>query len=241
MSLSVFRRPMGYEALFRNGLSEESRTMTVWDYVTRLSYIRDPSTIRARVMDRFGCAPDVEWIANHLQRRQLRIPPASSADFDEADGHHFQVRGLLREPAPAPLPKTDDTRRRINAEDKARIARVTAERREKALASTLASKDALRLIEVIANERLLTLDDLRGRRRDRTAVNARNMAASVLRARGNVVERIGKWLGRDHSTVLYGIGQFAKLAAADPVWMERFRRYAPDGATPPVPGGRSAR
>lgn len=62
-------------------------------------------------------------------------------------------------------------------------------------------------------------------------VRTRYAVFAALEQRGASSGQIGRWMNRDHSTVLHGIKRAKEWAAQDPVYAERIRRLA--NYTPP--------
>ncbi|OXE37461.1 MAG: hypothetical protein CGW95_01550 [Phenylobacterium zucineum] len=62
--------------------------------------------------------------------------------------------------------------------------------------------------------------------RHKRVVRARNAVFAALSRRGSSSGQIGRWMHRDHSTVLHGIRRADEWAAEDPVYAERIRRLA---------------
>ncbi len=90
------------------------------------------------------------------------------------------------------------------------------------------------VLTAIAAERGLLADDLIGRSLVRYVVAARQLAMAVLVARGNSRMQVARWLGRDHTTVIYALECFAARTAqpAGAAALAEFRRYAPAGVEP---------
>lgn len=61
------------------------------------------------------------------------------------------------------------------------------------------------IVERIAGRHFLTVATIMGNRRDRMASRARNEIYAELNAQGLGLMQIGRLLGRDHSSVFYGI------------------------------------
>lgn len=62
--------------------------------------------------------------------------------------------------------------------------------------------------EAAAAEAGLTLNEIRGPRRDRVAYRARQVAYAACRDAGFTLSQIGKFANRDHTTVLNGLQRY---------------------------------
>lgn len=81
----------------------------------------------------------------------------------------------------------------------------------------------LEIIAAVAREFGLTANDLMGEHRCRMAAAPRFTAMHVLVARGASRAAVGRWLNRDHSTVINGLARFA--ATATPRMREIAAKY----------------
>jgi chromosomal replication initiation ATPase DnaA len=66
------------------------------------------------------------------------------------------------------------------------------------------------LIRKIANENFISVETLRGRSRDRFVFEIRKVIAQELYDRGLSITRIGKYLNRDHTTILSMMGHLSR-------------------------------
>lgn len=80
-------------------------------------------------------------------------------------------------------------------------------------AARVVSARARDVIAEVAREHEVTPEQVMGRSVHRHVVRARWAAMARLREAGLSYPRIGRILGRDHSTVMYGIRRHAGLAA----------------------------
>ena len=96
-----------------------------------------------------------------------------------------------------------------------RIAGRKAPRPSAARAAETASAACLGILTEIAKKHGVTLTELRGNQRSRQQVLARHEAMYRLRAETPMsLLAIGERLGRDHSSVIYGIAQHQSRLAA---------------------------
>lgn len=188
-------------------LGGKKRTRVNYDYsalayATYLArYMRDPSTIRARTIDHFGYAPSREKIVSLIAQAQAEndddLTEHYTGDRDnvEDDGRPFKVRAIPMpesEPSkPAPIIVHTDFGRPVEI---------------------VTSSDIIAAIAVDMN---VGLKDLLGGTRFKPIVLARRTAAYVLHKRGNSYPLVGKWLGIDHSSVVYAVRQFEARATAE--------------------------
>lgn len=66
------------------------------------------------------------------------------------------------------------------------------------------------LIRRIANERYISIETLRGRSRDRFVYQTRKDIAQELYDRGLSIAQIGRYLNRDHTTILNMMGRLSR-------------------------------
>lgn len=69
----------------------------------------------------------------------------------------------------------------------------------------------MEILERIAVDFGATAHEILGGRRHRNLVAARMCVAYELREKGYTLQQIGRWLKRDHSTVLYGIRKVDRM------------------------------
>lgn len=66
------------------------------------------------------------------------------------------------------------------------------------------------LIRKIANDNYISIETLRGRSRDRFVFGIRKVIAQELYDRGLSITQIGRYLNRDHTTILSMMGRTSK-------------------------------
>ena len=66
------------------------------------------------------------------------------------------------------------------------------------------------LIRRMANERYISIETLRGRSRDRFVYQTRKDIAQELYDRGLSIAQIGRYLNRDHTTILNMMGRLSR-------------------------------
>lgn len=182
-------------------------------YAQRLaSYIRDPSTIRARTMDEYGRAPSIEDIKLFQARagkvaEVVRYAAECNSPAENEDPGLWATPGLVRLAA---------ERRAIQqrAQMTQAAARLDQAREVPATRNVATARDVLRLI---AQAHGLTSADVTGSCRLRTVVPVRHMAAWILVHRGRLSRtQIGRLLGgRDHSTVINSVKVFEATATPE--------------------------
>lgn len=168
-------------------------------------YINSPSTIRARVLDRFGHAPSIEDCRRLREARQ-----ADRADYRRhwdnlghraLDQRDFQVKTFVQKSSLTPAQ-----------------TRITSEVHEELPVSAPVKTPSpailpTEIIAAIARDFDLIASDITGPSRKRYIVKARQTAAHVLRERGNSFPNIGTRLGgRDHTTILHACTIFRESA-----------------------------
>jgi hypothetical protein len=84
------------------------------------------------------------------------------------------------------------------------------------------------LIAAIATDFGFTLAQVLSEVRKRPLARCRQTVYAILVARGNSRNQAAKWMGRDHSTVIFGVDNFPANAAHDPHMMRVFRAYTTD-------------
>lgn len=146
-------------------------------------YIRDASTVRVRVMERFGKAPDRAKIEQMIARHR---------------GNRDHLRQMLGD-AIAPSRIAD----RID------VSSVSPAIEPGEFSPNPDYQTPREVVSDVARYFRLSLADLTGRGQFQHLVNARQVAAVVLRQRGMSSGAIGRVLGgRDHSTVLNLLRKF---------------------------------
>ncbi len=178
-------------------------------YARRLaSYIASPTKIEALTRMEFGRAPSLRWIANERYLIEQRRKPMNTyyKDNPAHDGHDFVVRSLLpplrppvaRKPS-AKLPKKVVLRPRLPAPTD--------------------------LISAVASEFDYSLADIMGKGRSRALARCRQTIYSILRFQGFSYNQIALWMGRDHSTVIYGCDHFDDYSQQHPLMREVFDKF----------------
>lgn len=92
------------------------------------------------------------------------------------------------------------------------------------------------IIRAAARTSCMTVEYLRGAKRNRRVMRVRFALYWVLRERGASFAQIGMWMNRDHSTVIYGQRKAAHLVARDPAFRafcQQLRDMQPEKVTLP--------
>lgn len=71
------------------------------------------------------------------------------------------------------------------------------------------------IAERVARIHELTVEELRGHRIDRGTAHARQQAMAEMRAAGKTYPAIGKFFGRDHTTVMWAAKRHRERAGRD--------------------------
>lgn len=188
-------------------------------YAQRLcKYITNPSTVRVRVLERFGEAPTLDLIrayrSNWLEEVQARSSPFylnrddGLDDYDDDDWNH--------------LTPTDEEIGRAAVADEAVVISLPPIR-DRARKITFTE-----VIDACAESCGVSHGELIGSSRERIYVEPRNLCAAVLRARGNSLPNIGKYLGgRDHTTIRNCLKAFFARDIRTPEIEDAWMRHAP--------------
>lgn len=179
------------------------------------TYIKDPSTIRAHVLNEYGRCPSLDYIKAEIAKhnRPLRQDVGEPTD---ADGVNYTPQGFERQkkekkrewvpPPPTIMPwpkwfKPHGTRMPVSM-----------------------------IIKGVAFDFCVTPEQLISTTRSSSLVAARSVIARILRDRGHSFPVVGRLLGgRDHSTIMNSIRMFDIYAERDPRVKEAYRRYC-DGS-----------
>lgn len=185
----------------------DAEATTPETYARQISYISNPSTIRARTMEEFGRAPSLDRI-KEIQAERSSSPVDD--EWDDDDGLDFQVKGLIKAVKPHRTTLATLT-----------VAPIIAPQYTGHVGRT-----ANEVIDDIAARMGLTRNDILGSRKPAVFVHARRLIASILRARGNSYPKIGQWMGgRDHSTVINLHLKFHETVKAVPGTFTIYEEY----------------
>lgn len=171
-----------------------------------IRYIADPSTVRAYLMGEFGRSPPIDRIRNMRDEYVAQIEIR-------------RVPYLVEEPAEKirPAPAVVETP----------AVNVEALKEERAHIHRLHIHSAAEVIVSGAVHFGLTASDITGARKTGGIVRARNLIAMVLFARGNSYSSIGRFIKRDHSTVIHAANMFFARDIHEPVSAEAWAKMAP--------------
>jgi hypothetical protein len=183
-------------------------------YAQRLaSYICDPSTIRARTLDAFGKAPTLEQ-CRALREKAARVTvkpaprpfpcghshdPANVVEYSDGKEKCLTCYNARLQ---AEQEKVRDRKARM-----AEQARIAAKRAKEA--ARRADIDPVKgyglpseIMEAVASAFGITLGELRGEARAKLYINARTVAARLLKDNGASYPMIGRRMNRDHSSIV---------------------------------------
>lgn len=182
---------------------------TAKEYARQLAkYIKDPSTIRARVVEyysqRVPSLDDIKRIQRDMSvTKRVKNPKGKEYQVKETDGDHFAVRGLVKEPVFAGQPVATNITRQPVPSVATPAAKMWPNWYEPPPRSNSYAMPQHRLLASVAMKHSTTIDDICSRDRRMEKVDARRVVAVVLKARGWSYPRIGRLLGgRDHSTIM---------------------------------------
>jgi len=211
------------------------------------SYLADPSTIRARVKDEFGRAPSVDIIrkiredvtkTKRVEGYALcdsRYSPLFKCGHEEtADNIVTDINGYDRCRACEEAKYQAMQRREAvrQARIRAQVAKENAEREAKRVQikpvlDRLISKPATdrprigtELIHQAAKFFGITFEDIVGKDRHQIFVDARFVVALIMRERGLSLPQIGRFMGRDHSTIKNLTDKAAVRIARNPAMLK---------------------
>jgi hypothetical protein len=181
------------------GVRQLHVTASYVDYARELArYISCPSTVRVRTLEQFGQAPSLERIRvmrdNHSAVRAAFRREAETIAPDERDHEDFRVASFV----PRPMKRVEPGRELFIAPDPVEPGTVPSSGPE--------------IIAAIARAMSFTVAEILGPRRARPVMRARATCSYVLRERGNSYTVIGRWMNRDHSTIINACRQFEALA-----------------------------
>ncbi len=211
--MTAFRQAYigGKEWFSQSGLPEDQMG-TPQVYARRLSrYIADPSTVRVRTLDQFGKAPTLAVIRD-MRQRWLKLVEQRATEQDIFD----------RPVPPQPVLKL------VEAEVPEAPTPAPAPNPTPVAARSFLLRTAADVIDACADVCDVTHGEIVGTMRLKEIVRARNLAAAVLRARGNSLPKVGALLGgRDHSTVVNAIDRFFVRDIREPAVGAAWKALAP--------------
>lgn len=164
-------------------------------------YIKDPSTILARVRDYYDTRiPTLETV-KRFQREanpkpRVSVPKGKEYRERESDGEDFAVKGLVKPPKVRKA-------RRSAVQFMPRKDPWPSWYKPPAPRSIQYMLPQQALLASVARYHDVSVDDIMGGDRHAAFVDARRIIAAVLMARGWSYPRVGKFIGRrDHSTII---------------------------------------
>lgn len=210
-------------------------------------YISDPSTVRARVADEYGRAPSVDIIRKIREELtkikrvegfslcESRYTPLFKCGHEEsADNIVTDMNGYDR--CRACEEAKYEAMQRREAVRQARVRAQMAKERAEREAKRIQIKPVLdRLIKKPASDRprvgtelinqvaaffKLTFDDIVGKDRSRLFIDARCVVALIMRERGLSYPQIGRFMKRDHSTIINLVEKADERIARNPLMLK---------------------
>lgn len=191
------------------GMSEISvGKESVWAYTRSLLYLSSPSTIRARVRDEYGRAPSLEQIrtlkAEYETTRRAFKENNEALGGEPEDRHHFRVGRVEL----WPFEKNDKPREKKSLSRLIQLAAKDDAERQKMPDVPVPPRIHSETIAAVAKCFRVTAADITGRSRKGHIMAARKTAIYILCQRGASLPQVGRWINRDHSSILYLIRQF---------------------------------
>lgn len=186
-----------------SGLDEAKIGKGPTSYAQQLArYISDPSTIRARTLREWGQSPTMHAIQDFITawkaERAAFKAEAESLGQHESDEADFTVR---------PWASVTSFNRAVQKEKLAAAKFVITD-----FTPPAPRFGPSEITAGIAKIMKCTVEDIRGDSKNRMFVKVRQVVCYVLRQRGFSFNQIGKWLNRDHSTIMYSVERFEKTA-----------------------------
>jgi hypothetical protein len=180
----------------------------ILSHVERLAYLGTVDKVMAALANEYGRdrpLPSAAHIRSRIELAKMvpqRRDMAEDRNWPADDGGYFRVKGLVTLDTPQP--------KFIEPEP---LPVVVSEAVPTPVLRWMSPRE---IIAAIASDYGVTAADITGRCRRREYTFPRFAAAHVLRARGNSLPQVGKFLGgRDHSTILHACEQFANRATGN--------------------------
>jgi hypothetical protein len=222
-----------YDFFARSGFDVIPEEPGHWGYAKRLSrYITDASTVRVRTIEQFGIAPPleqiremrVEWLATIKRRGDAIGTYGTTRERRRAEEKAQRDRAAA---ALKPSPKN------VVAKPAQQPSLIVAKLTEAPAIRTFTPepmKTGVEVIEACAKGFGIEMSQLIGPSRKPTLVRVRNLATAVLRARGSSLPNIGRFTGREHTTVLHSLRTFFSRDILDDRYLQAWIALAPDAA-----------
>lgn len=208
-------------------------------------YISDPSTIRARVMREYGRAPSLDECRKIRERIAGKKDRFFDRTLDAPEHGHFECghersagNSLLRENGRVVC---KICRRKLEAEAAKRYREKQRAEREAAAIKKLRTdkplfpawynppavvrpKVASDTLQLVADAFMISYGELIGTDKHKHFVDARAVVVRILRQAGMSYAAIGKWLKKDHSSILNLYRNWDKRAARNPMVRDVYTR-----------------
>lgn len=192
-------------------------------------YISSDSTIRVRTLEQYGKAPSVERIAQLRAEWKARCSQKLTALYHEprvADQVETEADFVV---APAVELKESERKAEVAA---CLVPTITVAKPDIARPANDDTARALftprEVIEQCAAMFGLTYDAVVSQTRKQKCVRARNLAAAVLRARGNSYPSIASRIKKDdHTTAIHAVKQFFFRDMRNPMVVQAWMQIAP--------------
>lgn len=181
------------------------------------TYIKDPSTIRAYVLNNFARAPSLDYIKAEIEKnnrpfsRDIEEPQPSDAEEFAPTFRANRVKPVKAKPKPEPIPE----------EIVERFLRLPEPTQKH-----VKPDGAAFLVDSVGEDFQLSPKSMRGPSRFKCMFHARSVVVKLLREQGWSYPRIGRALGgRDHSTVINSHAMFETYAQRDSRVLESYMRH----------------
>jgi hypothetical protein len=217
-----------HDWMAHGGFSQFHEEAGCHTYARRLvRYISDPSTVRIRTMEVFGISPSIEAIRamreNLVATRTARVEAALNYGIAyertraRTNEKRRATRGspskpVMAVPAP-PAPVEIELEEPVPAPVPADAARLLT---------------GIDVVDACADYCGISHGELIGSSREVPFVRARNLAVAILRARNNSYPIIGRFVHREHTTVMHAANRFFEREIADPRMLAAWNAMAPE-------------
>lgn len=181
------------------------------------TYIKDPSTIRAHVLNEYGRGPSLDFIKAEIEKnnrpfgRDIDEPQPSDAEEFAPTFRTNRIKPVKVKLKPEPVPE----------EIVERFLRLPEPTQKH-----VKPDGSAYLVDSVGGDFQLSPKSMRGPSRFKCMFHARSVVVKLLREQGWSYPRIGRALGgRDHSTVINAHHMFETYAQRDPRVLESYMRH----------------
>lgn len=189
-------------------------------YAKRIAYLSCPTTIRAHCIREFGegKAPPLDVIRRIRALRQEASKPAPTEPVAEDAKDYAPTRIACKQPVPRPV------------ETRAPAPRATPWPRWYKTPAVNPDQPTKSLMRSVALDFGISVAEMLGEGRWPHLVEARAVAAQVLKERGRTSVQVARELKRkDHTTILHALKTFPKYCSRNPIVQASYERHRPQG------------